>query len=141
MIVDDNQNFRKVLSEILLVRFPVTVKERSAKGRGPLFRSMNRFRPDMVFVDMQSVGPDCGWLITRAKESRRNLSFIMLVNYELEEYWQHARACGADFCLSKGSCTPEEIAGLVGLIIDSSDLSFPGPGAILFPNRLDIRGK
>lgn len=137
MIVDDNLSFRKTLGEILSARFPVCLKELAVNGRVRFLKSMDTFRPNILFLDIQSLRSAGAGLTMKIKAAHPDVRVVLLTSFDQEEYRQYAFDCGADFCLLKNTCTPDEVTGIIELIVDTVSFRTFRCRAVVSQNRPD----
>jgi len=127
LIVEDNSNFRQSLRETLLARFPFMSIEEAEEG-GEALRKLNAFSPEIVFMDIQLPGMN-GLELTRSiRAGNAGLVIIVLSSYDLPEYREAARQCGADYFFSKVYNTSQEITGLVDTILSGKPETAGGMG-------------
>jgi Response regulator containing a CheY-like receiver domain and an HTH DNA-binding domain len=118
MIIDNNLTFGQILADILKTKFSSSVM--SLTGSGPdLLDQFRMFSPDIVFMDIQSMGTTCFGLTKGFKASHRALRIIWITSYDQPEYLQKAKDCGVDYCLSKNSMTTDGIIDLIRVIRDA----------------------
>jgi DNA-binding NarL/FixJ family response regulator len=73
--------------------------------------------PHLVFMDIKLPGQN-GLEVTREIKARYSeIKVIILTSYDLPEYREAAENYGADYFLSKGSSSREEILALVESIL------------------------
>jgi DNA-binding NarL/FixJ family response regulator len=119
MIIDNNLTFGQILADILKTKFSSSVLTRT--GSGPdLLDQFRMFSPDIVFMDIQSMGTTCFGLTKGFKASHRALHIIWITSYDQPEYLQKAEDCGVDYCLSKNSMTTDGIIDLIRVIRDTA---------------------
>jgi DNA-binding NarL/FixJ family response regulator len=112
LIVEDNTTFRKSLAEMLTERFNnMRVSEASNSVEAEDMIAMRL--PDLIFMDVRLPGESGLELTRRIKSQHRNVTVIMLTNYDLQEYREAASKYGADYFMPKGSSSWEEIISLV----------------------------
>ena len=112
MLVEDEEDFRRILAGFLLTRFPTVVIKEAADGAEAIERVQD-FLPDLVFMDIKLPGENGFKVTKRIKALLPDIKVVILTNYDFPEYREAARACGAYHFLTKGSVTPEEIQGLI----------------------------
>ena len=112
MLVEDEENFRRVLAGFLLAKFPSMVLEEAADGKEAIER-IRDFIPDLVFIDIQLPGENGLEVTRRIKALYPDTKVVIPTSYDFPEYREAARACGAYQFFSKGSCTAEEIENFV----------------------------
>ena len=115
LIVDDNAPFRQSLREMLREQFSTMGVEEAEDGEDALDK-IEIFSPHLVFMDIKLPGQN-GLELTREIKTRYpEITVIILTSYDLPEYREAAENYGADYFLSKGSSSREEIIALVDSI-------------------------
>ena len=112
MLVEDEEDFRRILAGLLLAKFPSMALEEAADGKEAIER-IRDFIPDLVFMDIQLPGENGLKVTRRIKALYPDTKVVIPTSYDFPEYREAARACGAYQFLSKGICTAEEIEDLV----------------------------
>lgn len=119
LIVEDNAIFRRSLKEILRARFPTMAIEEAVDGKEAL-QKVQLLIPDLIFMDIKLPGEN-GLDVTREIKSQdQSKVVIVLTSYDLPEYREAAYESGANYFLTKGLATGEEIMNLVESIIASA---------------------
>ncbi len=121
LIVEDNATFRQSLKATLETEFPLMVIEEAEDGKEAMER-VTTFRPDLIFMDIKLPGETGLDLTKRIKTNDTSIVIIILTSYDLPEYRQAAQQYGADYFVSKGSSTREEILELVRSISSNPGL-------------------
>ena len=115
LIVDDNAPFRQSLREMLREQFSTMGVEEAEDGENALDK-IKTLSPHLVFMDIKLPGQN-GLEVTREIKARYpGIRVIILTSYDLPEYREAAENYGADYFLSKGSSSREEIIALVDSI-------------------------
>ncbi|MEJ2363140.1 MAG: response regulator transcription factor [Deltaproteobacteria bacterium] len=115
LIVDDNAPFRQSLREMLREQFSTMGVEEAEDGEDALDK-IQTLSPHLVFMDIKLPGQN-GLVVTREIKARYpGIRVIILTSYDLPEYREAAENYGADYFLSKGSSSREEIIALVDSI-------------------------
>ena len=115
LIVDDNAPFRQSLREMLREQFSAMGVEEAEDGENALDK-IKTLSPHLVFMDIKLPGQN-GLEVTREIKARYpGIRVIILTSYDLPEYREAAENYGADYFLSKGSSSREEIIALVDSI-------------------------
>ena len=115
LIVDDNAPFRQSLREMLREQFSTMGVEEAEDGEDALDK-IEIFSPHLVFMDIKLPGQN-GLEVTREIKTRYpEIRVIILTSYDLPEYREAAENYGADYFLSKGFSSREEIIALVDSI-------------------------
>jgi DNA-binding NarL/FixJ family response regulator len=126
LIVEDNATFRQSLKATLETEFPLMVIEEAEDGKEAMER-VTTFRPDLIFMDIKLPGETGLDLTKRIKTNDTSIVVIILTSYDLPEYREAAQQYGADYFVSKGSSTREEILELVRSISSNRGLDSHGP--------------
>lgn len=121
LIVEDNATFRQSLKATLETEFPLMVIEEAEDGKEAMER-VTTFRPDLIFMDIKLPGETGLDLTKRIKTHDTSIVIIILTSYDLPEYREAAQQYGADYFVSKGSSTREEILELVRSISSNPGL-------------------
>jgi DNA-binding NarL/FixJ family response regulator len=123
LIVEDNAVFRQSFRESLHMRFPHMVVDEAPDGEQAL-QKIDSFRPELVFVDILLPGENGLEVTRKIKTGYPAMTVIILTNYDLPEYRDAANQYGANYFISKGSSSRDEILTLVESVL--SDRGF-GP--------------
>lgn len=126
LIVEDNATFRQSLKATLETEFPLMVIEEAEDGKEAMER-VTTFRPDLIFMDIKLPGETGLDLTKRIKTNDTSIVVIILTSYDLPEYREAAQQYGADYFVSKGSSTREEILELVRSISSNRGIDSRGP--------------
>ena len=121
LIVEDNATFRQSLKATLETEFPLMVIEEAEDGKEAM-EKVTTFRPDLIFMDIKLPGETGLDLTKRIKTNDTSIVIIILTSYDLPEYREAAQQYGADYFVSKGSSTREEILELVRSISSNRGL-------------------
>jgi len=112
LIVEDDATFRKMLTSLLLSRFPSMAVNGASEG-SEAWKKISNTPPDLIFMDIRLPG-ESGLVLTRKiKDLYPDITVIILTNHDLPEYREVAHQNGAEYFLSKGSTKPGEIVELV----------------------------
>ena len=115
LIVEDNAPFRQSLREMLCEQFPTMRVEEAQDGEDALDK-LETLSPHLVFMDIKLPGQS-GLEVTRTIKARYpEVKVIILTSYDLPEYREAASQYGADYFLSKGSSSRDEILALVDTV-------------------------
>lgn len=116
LIVEDNAPFRQSLREMLREQFPTMGVAEAEDGEDALVK-IEKLAPHLVFMDIKLPGQS-GLEVTKEIKARYSgIIVIILTSYDLPEYREAAKNYGADYFLSKGSSSREEILALVDSIL------------------------
>ena len=116
LIVEDSNFYRQLLKETLRARFPEMEILESGDGEEAL-RKITESSPHLIFVDIKLPGESGLELTRRIKAQYPTTTVIILTSYDLPEYREAANQYQANYFLSKGSTTKENIVKLVESII------------------------
>jgi len=119
LIVEDSVSFRHLLKEALISRFPRMEVQEAADG-GEALKRVDTFSPDLVIVDIQLPGENGLDLTKRIKAEYPNLKVIVLTMHDTPEYREAADRSRADYFISKGSSTKEEILALIKSVLSEA---------------------
>jgi DNA-binding NarL/FixJ family response regulator len=112
MLVEDDENFRHILAELLKECFPNIVLSEAADGAEAMAQ-LERVAPQMIFMDVKLPGQSGLELTRKIKILYPDIKVVILTSYDFPEYRELARECGADGFLSKGTSTADEIQTVV----------------------------
>jgi len=88
-----------------------------AKDGEEAIEKINALHPDLVFMDIKLPGESGLEVKRRIRASEFQGPIVIMTNYDFQEYREAAKSCGADYFVSKGSSTVEEILSLVDSIL------------------------
>ena len=118
LIVEDSTFFRQLLKETLLFGFrKMDISE--ARNAEEAIKKIETSPPDLAFIDIKLPGLDGLELTRKIKAQYPNIPIIILTSYDLPEYREAASQCQANYFLSKGSTTKENILTLVKSILSN----------------------
>jgi DNA-binding NarL/FixJ family response regulator len=120
LIVEDNASFRQELIGLLSSRFPL-MKFEQAGGEKEALRKISNLHPDLIFMDIKLPGVNGLELTNKIRSSYSDIIIIILTSYDLPEYRHAAKQSGANYFISKGSSSAEEILTLVESILSRLD--------------------
>jgi len=100
LLVEDNISYRQILSDVLLLHFPLIGVDEAGDGREALSKVEYR-RPDLIFMDIQLPGENGLDVIKEIKRVYSEIVIVILTSNSLLEYRQQAFRNGADYFLSK----------------------------------------
>ena len=115
LIVEDNPTFRQTLKSLLSSRFSQMMIDEAGDGKEAL-RKIDVCPPDLIFMDVKLPGENGLELTKRIKKEHAGIIVIVLTSYDLPEYRYAATLNGANYFLSKGSSTADEILSLVKIL-------------------------
>ena len=85
MIVDNNLTYGQMLADILKTKISSSVISLSA-NRTDLIDQFRQFSPDIVFIDVQSMGAACFGLTEKFKTHHLALRVIWITSHDEPEY-------------------------------------------------------
>jgi DNA-binding NarL/FixJ family response regulator len=122
LVVEDNTGFRELLIALLEGNFSTMVFEIASSGEEAL-NKLHHFPPQLVFVDIHLPGQNGLQLSKTLRSKYKNAAIVILTNHDGPEYRQAANYCGANFFVSKGSSSVDEILGIVKTIVAGTGLN------------------
>jgi DNA-binding NarL/FixJ family response regulator len=122
LVVEDNANFRESLISLLGGSFSTMVFEKASSSEEAL-NKLDRFPPQLVFVDIHLPGQNGLQLSKTLRSKYENAIIVILTNHDGPEYRQAADQSGANFFISKGTSSVEEILSIVKSVVAGSKLS------------------
>jgi DNA-binding NarL/FixJ family response regulator len=119
LIVEDNDNFRRALRDLLQTKFPFMILEEATNGYEVLAKVAS-FQPEIIFLDIRLPGENGLSLTPQIKKILPAIKIIILTAHDLPEYREAAYQKGADYFLAKGTTSNSEIINLIENIISSA---------------------
>ena len=116
LIVEDSLFYRQLLKEALQARFPSMEVLESTDGEEAL-RKIEVYLPDLAFIDIKLPGESGLEVTKRIKAKYPDIIIIILTAYDIPEYREAAFKYKANYFLSKGSTSKEDILKLVDSIL------------------------
>ena len=116
LIIEDNDFFRETLRDLLCSEFPCVTFEEAGNGDEAL-QKIEVLRPELILMDIKLSGESGLEITKKVRQSFFEAIIIILTNYDLPEYRDAALLHGANYFLSKGSSTTDEIIRLVDSVI------------------------
>jgi DNA-binding NarL/FixJ family response regulator len=121
LIVEDSTFFRQLLKETLLSRFPKMDIFEAGNGEEALQKIKTK-PPDLIFMDIKLPGESGLELTKKIKADCPQMVIIILTSYDLPEYREAASKYGANYFLSKGSTTKEDILEMVKSVLSDQNI-------------------
>jgi DNA-binding NarL/FixJ family response regulator len=121
LIVEDHQDFRESLREVLTARLPHASVEEAGEGNEVL-PQVEAGSPHLIFMDINVPGENGLELTRKIKHLYPHIVIVILTSYDLPEYREAAYRYGANYFLTKGSTNGQKLVGLVESIL--SELGF-----------------
>jgi DNA-binding NarL/FixJ family response regulator len=116
MLVEDSTYFRRLVKGNLQDEFPSMDIIEAADGV-EAFQKIDSHPPNLIFMDIQLPGENGLELTRKIKADYPGVIIIILTSHDSPEYREAAIRCKANYFLSKGSITTDEIFKLVKSII------------------------
>jgi DNA-binding NarL/FixJ family response regulator len=126
LIVEDSTFYRKLLKEALHYRFPSMDIFEAADGE-EASQKIETLLPDLVFMDIKLPGENGLELTKKIKTQYPEIIIIILTAYDIPEYREAAYQYRANYFLSKGSASKEDILALVDSILSDRHINNRGP--------------
>ena len=104
LIVEDHQDFRESLKEVLTGRLP-RAEVHEAKEGSEVLPKIAAHPPDLVFMDINIPGENGLELTRQIKQDFPHIVVVILTSYDLPEYREAAYRYGANYFLAKGIST------------------------------------
>jgi CheY-like chemotaxis protein len=121
LIVEDHQDFRESLREVLTARLPDASVQEAADGNEVLPK-VEAQPPHVIFMDINMPGENGLELTRRIKQVYPQIVIVILTSYDLPEYREAAYRYGANYFLAKGSTNGQKLVGLVESILSELGL-------------------
>ncbi|MDY7034386.1 MAG: response regulator transcription factor [Thermodesulfobacteriota bacterium] len=116
LIIEDNDYFRETLRDLLRSEFPCVTFEEAGDGDEAL-QKIEVLCPELILMDIKLPGESGLEITKKVRQSFLEVTIIILTNYDLPEYRDAALLHGANYFLSKGSSSTEDIIQLVDSVI------------------------
>lgn len=118
LIISNDFSFSATFARLLKTRFPFVIIE-TAKDQEEAIRKTRSFKPGIIFMDISLTG-ECGFdSIANIKGLFRGIIIIIIMDYDIPEYCDAARQCGADYFFAKQSVNMMEVLDLMECIMRS----------------------
>ncbi len=125
LIVEDSAFYRQLLKEALHSRFPSMDIFEAVDGEEAL-EKIKTLLPDLIFMDIKLPGESGLELTQKIKTQYPNIFIIILTAYDIPEYREAAYQYNANYFLSKGSTSKEDILTLVDSILSDRRINHSG---------------
>ena len=116
MLVEDSPSFRQIVKSNLQDQFP-SMDIMEAVDGVEAFRKIDSHPPNLILMDITLPGEDGLALTRKIKADYPGVTIIILTSHDSPEYREAAIRSRANYFLSKGSITTDEIFKLVRSII------------------------
>jgi DNA-binding NarL/FixJ family response regulator len=112
LIVEDNDNFRHSLSEVLRGSFPCMIIDEAGDGDEALDKLLHQ-RPQLIFMDIK-LPRISGLDLTRIiRKQYADIVIAVITAYDIPEYRDAALESGANYFLPKSSTSGSDVLALV----------------------------
>jgi two-component system response regulator YesN len=125
LIVEDSVFYRQLLKEALHSRFPKMDISEATDGEEAL-QKIETLLPDLILMDIKLPGESGLELTKKIKTQYPNIIIIILTAYDIPEYREAAYQYKANYFLSKGSASKEDILTLVNSILSDRRIDHSG---------------
>jgi DNA-binding NarL/FixJ family response regulator len=112
LIVDDHDQFRDSLKELITTRFSSFRCEEAQNGTDAL-SLVDTVEPDLIFMDIKLPDDNGLELTRRIKEAHPEKIIIVITQHDIPEYKEASLKSGADHFISKGSMNTDDIVRLI----------------------------
>ena len=126
LLIDSNTFFRKALRDILSFKFPFLIIEEAESGEEAR-REITRFRPQLVFMDIQLPQEDGFKLACQIQAENPSICVAIFTSYDLEEYQTAALQAGISHVIPKNLLSGQGILTLVETLLASTTKEHPDP--------------
>jgi DNA-binding NarL/FixJ family response regulator len=99
-----------------------------AKDGEDALKKVDALSPDLIFMDIKMPGESGLELTKKIKKQHPEIIIIMLTAYDMPEYREAAYQNKADYFLSKGSTSREDILTLVESILSGRGINSGSSG-------------
>jgi len=116
LIVEDHQDYRESLKEVLTGRLP-QAEVCEAKEGNEVLPKVQAHPPHLVFMDINIPGENGLELTRQIKHDFPQIVVVILTSYDLPEYREAAYRYGANYFLTKGATNGQKLLGLVESVL------------------------
>jgi DNA-binding NarL/FixJ family response regulator len=116
LIVEDSAFYRHLLKEALQTRFPSMDIVEAGDG-AEAFQKIEASLPDLILMDIKLPGESGLEVTQKIKTKHPDIIVIILTAYDIPEYREAAYRYKANYFLSKGSASKEDILILIDSIL------------------------
>ena len=121
LIVDPNDPFRQSLKKVLMDRFPFVDIQEASNGNEVLDK-VNRFDPNLIFLEIHLQTQSGLDLARRIKIKRPDTIIVILTSYNLPEYRIAAEESGVTHVVVRDEWTGADLIDLVRLILSDQNI-------------------
>ncbi|MBN1882972.1 MAG: response regulator transcription factor [Deltaproteobacteria bacterium] len=112
LIVDDHDQFRNSLKELITSRFSSFRCEEAKSGKDAMLL-VETVQPDLIFMDIKLPDNNGLELTRRIKKTHPEKIIIVITQHDIPEYKEASLESGADYFISKGSMDTDDIVRLI----------------------------
>jgi DNA-binding NarL/FixJ family response regulator len=112
LLVDSHRVFRRTVRETIARRCPAVPVMEALSGEDAV-RKVKRYRPGLIFTDIDIGGRRVLDLLQRIREIHPKGVIAVLTSYDLPEYREAALASGADHFFSKSASNGRTIEKII----------------------------
>ena len=120
LIIDDDENFRKYLKNIIEKYFPAFAVNEAADAKESQ-KIIHDLKPEIIFVDIRLPGKNGITLTREIKASNSNIIVIIITGYNIPEYRLEARRLGVDAFIAKDSADTGKIVAEIKKCLSKID--------------------
>ena len=120
LIIDDDENFRKYLKNIIENYFPAFAVNEAADAKESQ-KIIHDLKPEIIFVDIRLPGKNGITLTREIKASNSNIIVIIITGYNIPEYRLEARRLGVDAFIAKDSADTGKIVAEIKKCLSKID--------------------
>ena len=124
LLVEDNQDFRHEVRDMLCVNFP-SIEVFEADNADEALRQIKNVEPNLVIMDIRLPGGDGLQLTKQIKTDYPQVKVVILSGYDLPEYRQAAQDHGAECYIAKGSGSVDELVAVVRNLVNEKIAGSP----------------
>lgn len=125
LIVEDHQDFRESLKEVLGGRLP-RAEVYEAKEGNEVLPMIEAHPPHLIFMDISIPGQNGLELTRQVKRDFPQIVVVILTSYDLPEYREAAYRYGANYFLAKGNANGQKLLSLIESILSELGLDANG---------------
>ncbi len=125
LIVEDHQDFRESLKEVLGGRLP-RAEVYEAKEGNEVLPMIEAHPPHLIFMDINIPGQNGLELTRQVKRDFPQIVVVILTSYDLPEYREAAYRFGANYFLAKGNTNGQKLLSLIESILSELGLDANG---------------
>ena len=112
LIVDDHDPFRHTLKDMIVTQFSSFRCEEAKNGKDAM-SLLDTVEPDLIFMDITLPDNNGLELTRRIKKAHPEKVIIVITHHDIPEYKEASMESEADYFVSKGTITPDDIIRLI----------------------------